>query len=314
MRTQVSPPRIATILTVLILLLVPVATVIGLFASGFYRDTTWMIPQARGQDLITLVVAEPLLLVSLLAAWRGHFSAPLLRMGALSYLLYTYAMYSYTTRFNALFLVYVALFSATLFALIDLLVDLDVTSAGSVIRRAGSTSAVRAVAGFLAFVGLLFLVAWLGQIVPAVLNGTVPQVVVQAKTPTSAVHVQDLAVVIPLLFAAALRLWQRRVWGYVLGANLLVLTDVMLIALLAMGLFSAQAGIAGALDMFPVFAVLAVVSLGFTALFFAQLRPTGARRAEKASKTDGTGPTWASMAGARDRAAPRERETASTPR
>lgn len=304
MRTLDSPPRNATLLTVLVLLLVPVATVIGIFAPGFYRDTAWMIPQARGQDLVTLVVAEPLLLGSLLAAWRGHVGARLLWMGALSYLLYTYAMYSYTAYFNALFLVYVALLSATLFALIDLMVHLDVASLRGAIRPVASVPAIRVVAGFLAFVGLLFLVAWLGQIVPALLRGTVPDAVAQAKTPTSAVHVQDLAVVIPLLFAAAVWLWQRRAWGYVLGAILLVLSDVILIALLAMGLFSAQAGSAGALDMFPVFAVLTVVSLGVTALFFGQLR----RPADRVGTFDGTDSARADVSGARDGVTPRARE------
>lgn len=309
-RTDDAPPRTSTILTVLALLLVPVATMTGLFAPGFYRDTAWMIPLARGQDLVTLVVAEPLLLGSLLAAWHGHFGARLVWMGALSYLLYTYAMYSYTAYFNALFLVYVALFSASLFALLDLVVHLDVASLRGAIRPVASARAIRIVAGFLAVVGLLFLVAWLGQIVPALLRGTVPEAVTLARTPTSAVHVQDLAVVIPLLFAAAAWLWQRRVWGYVLGAVLLVLADVMLIALLAMGLFSAQAGIAGALDMFPVFAVLTVASLGFSALFFSQLR----RTADMSATFNGTSLARAGASGAHDGVVPRARERASTPR
>lgn len=265
-------PRTATMLTVLVLLLVPVATLVGLFVPGFYRDTAWMIPQAQGQDLITLVVAEPLLLGFLLASWRGHFSARLMWMGALSYLLYTYAMYSYTAYFNALFLVYVALFSATVFALLDLMLHLNIASVRAAIRPTAPVRAIRAVAVFLGLVGVLFLVAWLGQIVPAILRGTVPDAIVLAKTPTSAVHVQDLGFVIPLLFVAAVWLWQRRVWGFVLGATLLVLADIMLIALLAMEVYSARAGIAGALDMFPVFAVLTVASIGFTALCFAQFR------------------------------------------
>jgi hypothetical protein len=55
MRPTNSPPRTATILTLLIVLLLSAATVIGLFVPGFYRDTTWAVPQMRGQDLITLV-------------------------------------------------------------------------------------------------------------------------------------------------------------------------------------------------------------------------------------------------------------------
>jgi hypothetical protein len=82
-------------------------------------------PQARGQDLMTFVIIELLLIVALLAYRKRPIAAVLAWMGALSYVLYTYAMHSYTTYFNALFLVYVALFSASLFALIDLLAHLD---------------------------------------------------------------------------------------------------------------------------------------------------------------------------------------------
>lgn len=268
-QSTTSSLSVASILTLLILVLLPVASGVGLLVPSFYRDTAWMIPQARGQDLVTLVVAEPLLLAAFIGARRSRVAAPLLWMGALAYILYTYAMYSYTAFFNALFLVYVALFSASLFALIDLLVHLDL----QLVRQAVRPSMPRrTVAGYLAFVGLFFLAAWLGQIVPALLHGAVPDAVVLAKTPTSAVHVQDLGIVIPLLILAAIWLWQRRPWGFVLGGPLLVLADVMLLALLSMSVFSAQAGIAGALDLFWVFVALNVVSLGVTALLFTHLR------------------------------------------
>jgi hypothetical protein len=228
-----------------------------------------MIPQARGQDLVTLLAIEPLLIVALLAYRTRPIAATLAWAGALSYVLYTYAMYSYTTYFNALFLVYVALFSTALFALIDLLARLDPEQ----VRAAMSTKLpTRLIAGFCALVGLFFLIAWLGQIVPATLQGTVPEPILLARTPTSAVHVQDLAVALPLYFLAAVWLWRRRAWGYVLAPILLILADVMLLALLAMGVFMAQAGFAGSLDMAPVFGVLALASLALTGVYFANIR------------------------------------------
>jgi hypothetical protein len=253
----------------MILILLPLATLVGLLVPGFYRDTAWMIPQARGQDLVTLLAIEPLLIVALLAYRTRPLAATLAWAGALSYVLYTYAMYSYTTYFNALFLVYVALFSASLFALIDLLVHLDPER----VRAAMSpTLPIRVIAAFCTLIGLFFLAAWLGQIVPATLQGTVPEVILLANTPTSAVHVQDLAVALPLYFLATIWLWRRRAWGFVLAPILLILADVMLLALLAMGMFMAQAGFAGSLDMAPVFAVLALLSLTLTGVYFANIR------------------------------------------
>jgi uncharacterized protein (TIGR03382 family) len=263
-----AAPRVATILTMIVLVLLPVATLVALVVPHFYRDTAWMIPQARGQDLVTLVLVEPLLLGALLRARASWLRPQLVWAGALGYVLYTYAMYSYTTYFNVLFLVYVALFSASLFALVDLLLHLDLTP-----LRAGFPRGLprRLLIGYCAFVGLFFLAAWLGQIIPATLHNTVPDVLVLAKTPTSAVHVQDLAVVLPLFFLAAVWLWRRRPWGVALGAILIIVADVMMVAILTMGYYSARAGIMGALDMAPVFAPLTLASLGVTALVYARL-------------------------------------------
>jgi hypothetical protein len=273
MSAAVKWPRAAMPLTLLILVLLPLATLIGLLVSGFYRDTAWMISQARGQDLVTLLTIEPLLIVALLAYHKRPLAAMLAWAGALSYVLYTYAMYSYTTYFNALFLVYVALFSAALFALIDLLAHLDPEQVRAAMRP---TLPTRVIAGYCALVGLFFLVAWLGQIVPATLQGTVPEPILLARTPTSAVHVQDLAVALPLYFLAAVWLWRRRAWGFVLAPLLLILADVMLLALLAMGVFMSQAGFAGSLDMASIFAGLALVSLALTGVYFADIQAPSA--------------------------------------
>lgn len=284
-----SLSKTTTTLISIVALLLPVVTLVGLLLPGFYRDTAWMIPQARGQDLITLIVAEPLLIGALIGARRGRVGATLVLMGTLGYVLYTYAMYSYTAYFNRLFLAYVALMSASLFALVDLVLY---HSRRGMFVAMRATMPARTIASFCALVGSFFLVTWLGQIVPATLQGTVPQSVLLAKTPTSAVHVQDLAVVIPLFFVAAVWLWQRRPQGAALAAILLVIADIMLLTILAMGVFMAQAGINGALDLFWLFAMLEATSVGFTALTLAYLRrPASPHRdvppAERAVSTPG---------------------------
>jgi hypothetical protein len=294
-----------------VIVLVPIATSVGLFAPAFYRDTAWSIPQARGQDLITLVVVEPLLIAAVLGARRSRAAAPLLWLGTLAYILYTYAMYSYTTYFNALFLVYTTLFSTSLFALISLLISFDPEWVRAAIHPG---MPIRTVAGYLAFVGVFFLAAWMGQIVPALLQGTVPTPVTLAKTPTSAVHVQDLAVVIPLFFAAAVWLWQRRSWGIVLAGILLLLADIMLVALLAMGQFMARAGIAGGLDMFWVFVILTIVSFVLTGLFFMHLgRPavvTGGAVAEQSREGEPSGTDTSALHPTRAEQSPAPRSVA----
>jgi hypothetical protein len=86
---SVKWPRAATPLTLLILILLPLATLVGLFVPGFYRHAAWMIPQARGQDLMTFVTIEPLLIVALFAYRKRPIaavvSAPRRRLGTASH-------------------------------------------------------------------------------------------------------------------------------------------------------------------------------------------------------------------------------------
>lgn len=92
---------------------------IELYGSGIYKnDSLSAAAQAIAQDGVTLVVGIPLLLVSLLLSLRGTIRGRLLLAGALGYFTYTYASYSFLAMYNDLFLVYVLLFSGSLFAFI----------------------------------------------------------------------------------------------------------------------------------------------------------------------------------------------------
>lgn len=270
MRREGSLPRVVVVLSMFVALLIPLVTLVGLLVPGFYRDTAWAIPQERGQDLITLVVAEPLLVLAMLAERRGAGALwRLVWAGALSYTLYTYLLYSYSTSFNALFLAYVALFSLSTFALASLLLHFD---ALSLPESAGTGWEERAVAGFLLFLGVFFALAWLAQIIPPTLHGTVPSSITQMKTPSNGVYIQDLGLVIPLFALAGMWLWRGLAWGAALATILLVMTDIMAAALVAMAVFMARAGIAGSAGTAAMFAVMTLVSLGFTALHFQSLR------------------------------------------
>jgi hypothetical protein len=64
-------PRSTTIwlwLTAPIAVLVAIAAGVGLFIEGLYRDPSSLVAQATGQDVVTLVVALPVLVIS---AFRG---------------------------------------------------------------------------------------------------------------------------------------------------------------------------------------------------------------------------------------------------
>src|ERR1700693_4331167 len=53
----------------------------GLLVPGFYRDAPTWVSQARGQDLVTLLVGVPLLVVGLIGARGGAGRLLLLLLG-----------------------------------------------------------------------------------------------------------------------------------------------------------------------------------------------------------------------------------------
>jgi len=82
----------------------------------YYYDTVSFTAQQQGNDLVTLAVGLPLLAISTWLAFRSSLRGHLLLTGTLGFFLYTYMSMSMLTAYNALFLVYVALFSLSLHA------------------------------------------------------------------------------------------------------------------------------------------------------------------------------------------------------
>jgi hypothetical protein len=79
-------------------------------------DSVSIVAQAVAQDWVTLLLGIPLLVVGGWMTRHGRLRGRLLLTGTLGYFLYTYASYAFGSAFNVLFLVYVALFSLSLFA------------------------------------------------------------------------------------------------------------------------------------------------------------------------------------------------------
>ena len=94
--------------------------------QGIYAlDTYFKAPIFRGTDAVTLFVALPLLLIAGLLTARGALRGRILLTGVLAYLLYNAGSVALGVTYNKLFLVYVAYFSASLFAFILAFTSID---------------------------------------------------------------------------------------------------------------------------------------------------------------------------------------------
>jgi hypothetical protein len=255
--------------TVAILVLSVVATLLGFFRTGHYRDAAYHLPQIYGQDVVTLGLGVPLLAVGLWFAMRGSLRGYVVWLGALGYMLYTWASYAFMLYFNEFFLGYVALFGLSLYAFVGGVLHLDPEG---VRTRLDGRIPFRLTIAYLVGMGLFIAAGWLAEIVPATLDGTVPESIRLAQVPTSVIYAMDLAVLLPAVIVVAVWLRRRRAWGYVFTGVLLVKFATLGLAVLAMEVRSAQTGVGGETGMMAVFAFIAFASAVLGAKYLTALR------------------------------------------
>jgi len=192
---------------------------VTLHGRGLYRyDTVFIAEGSRGTDAVTVVLGVPLLVVATLLAYRRGSRRAGLLAGALTYFLYVYASRALSNAFNPLFLLYIVVFSASLFGV--LLVVIALNRAGLDEGLAGRAPH-RGLVWFLTACGLLTAIVWLAPLTDALVTGSPPQLL--DTYTTSVTDVLDLGLIVPTLFVAAALVRRRAVLGYVLAATLIVL-------------------------------------------------------------------------------------------
>lgn len=252
----------AYILSAVIAALIIVASAGGLFLDGLYRDNTWATTQFRGSDVVRLVVTAPVLVAALVLAWRGSPRAQLVWLGTLWLAVYDYAFYLFGAAFNDFFLIYVALFALSILALIFALPQVDANAIG---RQFQARTPVKWIGGYMLFIAVFLGGLWIAQSLSFVVTGQLPQSIVDSGHPTGIVFALDLALLVPGMVLGALWLWQRRSWGYVLAAIMLVKGTIYPLALIGMAVFYTNA--TGAWDplawFWIAFAIASLIASGF---------------------------------------------------
>lgn len=229
---------------------------------GLYAyDTVSVAAQAIAQDVVTLVVGIPLLVLAVVLYGRGSLRGNLLLSGTLGYFLYTYASYSFLAAYNSLFLLYVALFSLSLSAFVLSLMSIDVRSLPS---RFSEKLPRTFIAILLFAIAAFLLLAWLGRIVPSLLTDAVPFGLESYST--LVIQVLDLGLVVPLALLSGILLLMGRPWGYLLTGVALVKGFTMGLSVTAMALGQLIAGVEVAafeVVVFPILALSLIIATSF---------------------------------------------------
>jgi hypothetical protein len=164
----------------------------------------------------------------MLLASRGSLRARITWPGAVLYILYNSFYFAFGASANQLFLAYVAMLSLGLWTLVALVRQLDVQGLKAAF---GPKTPVRIIAIVLLVPAILIIMTDFLPSLTSVINNTIPPTVIGAQTPTNPFFVVDLAVLVPLFALAAVLLWQRHAWGYVLAGIMLTFYVIELLGI-----------------------------------------------------------------------------------
>jgi hypothetical protein len=212
---------------------------VEIYGQGIYRhDSSFVAGLFKGTDVVTLFLSLPLLLAGYLAYRRGSLRGSIFLTGMLFYFLYIGATYTFSVIFNSLFLVYTALFSASLFATIVALATFDTQSLAD---KVTSSMPRRGIALFMFVAGLGTLLLWLSELVGPLLTGQAPANL--GPYTTIFTHGFDSAVITPATVVTGIYLLKRKPLGYLLAAPLLILCTIIGVTVIAQTISQALVGI-----------------------------------------------------------------------
>lgn len=206
-------------LSIAIVLLALIASAGGLLFDNLYRDNRFVTTTWFGNDLITLFLAIPILILTMVNSRRGSLKAQLIWLGMLDYMLYNYAFFLFGAAFNAFFLVYAALLGLSIFALILGLVHLDLPA---IQKQFSKRTPYKWIAGYFIFVATGLSLVYVLQSLNFIITGQLPAIVILAGHPTNVVFALDLTLLIPWLLVGAVWLIKRQPWGFVIAGILSV--------------------------------------------------------------------------------------------
>ena len=221
----------------------------------YYYDTVSSAAQQQGNDVVTLFVGLPMLVISTVMAFRGSLRGRLLLTGTLGFFLYTYMSMSMLTMFNALFLVYVALFSLSLYAFILCMMSFDLETLP---RHFSDKLPRRWIAALLFLIGAFLTMAWLGKVLPPIIQNIPP---VLDNTTTFVIQAMDLGLIVPLAVLSGILLLRRSAWGYLLTSVFVLKAITLGLAVSAMVVNMMLAGAPEGADIAVPFLVITALNL-----------------------------------------------------
>jgi len=212
---------------------------VQIYGKGLYRFDTLLVGAGyKGQDAVVLFLGVPLIITALILSRRGSVSGQLLLTGMLGYFLYVYASMALGASYNKMFLLYIAIFSASLFAFIQSFASVDLDLIATWIP---GRLPERGLAIFMFAAGLMMLFVWGAPLVKALIKG-IPPARMDSYT-TLITYALDLAVMTPAAIICGVFVLRGEPLGYVIAAPLLILIILLVPLIILSTVFQKSAGV-----------------------------------------------------------------------
>ena len=240
---------------------------VKIYGDGIYKNDSYFFAHTfKGTDFMTLFVALPLMILALIMDVKNNtIKSKLFLTAMIAYFLYYSVSYSMGVTYNVLHLVYLALFSCTLYA--------SILGYGFLKNYSIKVSAKIYTNGlkiFLVLCGISLFVAWLPDIIESLINKK-SLGLIEIYT-TQVTYVLDMAIISPLIFICLYNLRKNNNIGYILLGIILNMLSLVGLMVILQTVFQNRAGIEmpieAAITKVGIFVLLAIVAIYYEIKLF----------------------------------------------
>lgn len=247
--------------------------IVKIYGDGLYaHDSYFGAPIFRGTDFTILFIAVPILIIALiLDIKRKGLKNRIFLMSVISLFTYYSVSIAFGVTYNILHLIYIALFSSSLFGFIIAISTIDKEQ---VENSMGDKLPLKGIYVFLLLTGISLIVAWLPDIIKSLVLGRSLELI-EIYT-TQITYVLDMGIIAPTALICLFELKKRSGIGYILLPLLLTVCTVVGIMLPIQTVFQIKVGISlpiGAIvTKIATFIVLACFALYFNIKYYRNIK------------------------------------------
>ncbi|HYH01959.1 MAG TPA: hypothetical protein VEC37_02575 [Bacillota bacterium] len=222
---DIGKGRLTSMLTFLLSILALFASIEGIFNKNLYyellmagRLSKSLMIASVAQDIISAPLAVVLAVLSIMFWIRPQLKNMIVIIGLAWYFFYAFGLYVIQGHYTSIYLIYLAIFGLSIYSMIwgMLSLKMDVVKYYQLPRLL-----VNFIGGFLIFILLLLVPAWLFRMAPNIAR--------HIPGETYSVFIMDLCIVFPAFGQIAYRLFRKQPFGVIMAG--IALTKTMTLCL-----------------------------------------------------------------------------------